>query len=106
MRASKKSLFKAIAFVLPFTSLLVCVNKESDYLEASEANLRVILAFQIKDEMCQETRHEVKQLVFAPTREDSVNTCVLAVLDTACSAWVKEDPTPLACKGLVFDTTI
>lgn len=95
-----------MAFLLPVASLLVCVNKESDYLEASEANLRVILAFQIKDEMCQETRHQVKQFVFAPTREKNVNACVLAVLDTACSAWIKEDPTPLACQGLVFDTTI
>lgn len=93
---------RARVIVLALFGLLLvlgCASPRDQFFTTREANERIWLVFLLKDNECG-TSHVVTVPILAPARMAEVNACVIGILDTECTDWAENDPTPDECRSL------
>ena len=95
------SLVRALALTGALVLLCgpACATPEGSFFTTREANERITLGFFLKDNECG-TTHAITVPILAPARMQDVDTCVIGILDTDCTEWAEDDPTPDECRSL------
>lgn len=75
-----------------------CLEAEDSQYTAEEANLEVFLAYTLQNARC-ESERAMDTFLFASTRKEDIELCMLAILSTPCPAWQSNEAV-LACMAV------
>lgn len=96
----RKFIFFILLILLSFSNFY-CYKESDDYMNVTEANQKILLAFMVKDSVCG-TTHNLTGFLPGNSRKEEVSACLRAISIVDCVDWANADPTPLLCKSIHF----